>query len=93
MGQARGNITIDIEECKGCGLCVESCPPKCLELAAELSGFGVHPGALHGRRLHRMRNLFLLLSRAGSDHHLSAGAAQDGGSAGRRSCDSFVKEM
>ena len=34
---ARGKITIDVEECKGCGLCVESCPPKCLELAPELS--------------------------------------------------------
>jgi ferredoxin len=32
-GQTCGNITIDIEECKGCGLCVESCPPKCLEPA------------------------------------------------------------
>ena len=30
-------MTIDLEECKGCGLCVESCPPKCLYLAPELS--------------------------------------------------------
>jgi pyruvate/2-oxoacid:ferredoxin oxidoreductase alpha subunit len=28
--QARGDVTIDVEECKGCGLCVDSCPPKCL---------------------------------------------------------------
>jgi len=42
-GRARGKVMISIEECKGCGLCVESCPPKCLFLAPELSGYGVHP--------------------------------------------------
>jgi len=46
--QARGKVTIDIEECKGCGLCVESCPPKCLELAPELSHYGVHPARYTG---------------------------------------------
>ncbi len=47
-GPARGNITINVEECKGCGLCVESCPPKCLELAPELSHYGVHPARYTG---------------------------------------------
>ena len=47
-GQARGKVTIDVEECKGCGLCVESCPPKCLELAEELSAYGVHPAHYTG---------------------------------------------
>ena len=40
---ARGNVTIDSAECKGCGLCIEACPPKCLELEKELSAYGVHP--------------------------------------------------
>ena len=48
-GTARGNIRIDIEECKGCGLCVESCPPKCLELAAELNRYGVHAAHYTGK--------------------------------------------
>jgi Pyruvate/2-oxoacid:ferredoxin oxidoreductase delta subunit len=47
-GPARGNVEIDIEECKGCGLCVESCPPECLELAANLSAYGVHPAQYSG---------------------------------------------
>lgn len=47
-GQARGKVTISVEECKGCGLCVESCPPKCLELSAELSSYGVHPAQYTG---------------------------------------------
>ncbi len=42
-GQPRGYVTIDPEECKGCGLCIEACPPKCLELERELSAYGVHP--------------------------------------------------
>ena len=46
--QARGDVTIDLEECKGRGLCVESCPPKCLELAPELSKYGVHPATYTG---------------------------------------------
>ena len=72
QGQARGKVTISEEECKGCGLCVESCPPKCLELAHELSAYGVHPAHYTGRGLHRMRHLLLLLSGAGRHHGLSA---------------------
>lgn len=48
-GPARGRVVISIEECKGCGLCVESCPPKCLLLAAELSPYGVHPARYTGK--------------------------------------------
>lgn len=45
----RGDVTIDVEECKGCGLCVESCPPACLKLSAELSHYGVHPAEYSGQ--------------------------------------------
>ena len=47
-GAARGKVVIDIDECKGCGLCVESCPPKCLQLVPELSSTGVHPARYTG---------------------------------------------
>jgi Pyruvate/2-oxoacid:ferredoxin oxidoreductase delta subunit len=47
-GPARGNILIREEECKGCGLCVESCPPKCLFLAPELTPLGIHPARYTG---------------------------------------------
>ncbi len=47
-GQARGKVAVNIEECKGCGLCVESCPPKCLELEHALSPYGVHPARYTG---------------------------------------------
>ena len=50
MAQARGKVTISNEECKGCGLCVESCPPKCLELLLGLNAYGVHPAHYIGEK-------------------------------------------
>jgi len=46
---ARGKVTIKIEECKGCGLCVDACPPKCLFLIPELNAYGVHPARYTGK--------------------------------------------
>ena len=46
----RGKVVIDVEECKGCGICVEACPPHCLELSPELSPYGVHPAHYCGER-------------------------------------------
>ena len=43
MGAETGLVVVNVEECKGCGLCVEACPPKVLELTKELSHYGVHP--------------------------------------------------
>ena len=48
MSATRGNVNISNEECKGCGLCVESCPPKVLFLASELNAYGVHPAQYKG---------------------------------------------
>ncbi|HVZ16515.1 MAG TPA: 4Fe-4S dicluster domain-containing protein [Terriglobales bacterium] len=45
---AKGNVTINTGECKGCGLCVESCPPKVLHLAEHLNPYGVHPAEYKG---------------------------------------------
>jgi len=47
--QARGKVTIDEEECKGCGVCVDACPPKCLELQPGLNAYGVHPARYTGK--------------------------------------------
>ena len=44
----RGSVEFNSEECKGCGLCVESCPPKVLFLAPELNRYGVHAGQYKG---------------------------------------------
>jgi 2-oxoglutarate ferredoxin oxidoreductase subunit delta len=39
----RGKVELNSEECKGCGLCVEACPPKVLHLAERLNRYGYHP--------------------------------------------------
>ena len=44
----RGAVIINPEECKGCGLCVEACPPKVLRLAARLNHYGYHPAEYAG---------------------------------------------
>jgi NAD-dependent dihydropyrimidine dehydrogenase PreA subunit len=46
--QARGKVQIDPDECKGCGLCVESCPSRVLELSPDLNQYGVHPAQYKG---------------------------------------------
>ena len=44
----RGRLDLNSEECKGCGLCVEACPPKVLALAPYLNRYGYHPAAYSG---------------------------------------------
>lgn len=44
----RGNIEVREEECKGCGLCVEACPPGVLQLAEGLNRSGYHPAIYAG---------------------------------------------
>jgi len=39
----RGRLELDNEECKGCGLCVEACPPRVLRLTENLNRNGYHP--------------------------------------------------
>jgi 2-oxoglutarate ferredoxin oxidoreductase subunit delta len=44
----RGSVKLKSEECKGCALCVEACPPKVLQLTAHLNACGYHPVAYSG---------------------------------------------
>jgi 2-oxoglutarate ferredoxin oxidoreductase subunit delta len=44
----RGMIEIDEEECKGCGLCVEACPPKVISLGDRLNHYGYHTAEYAG---------------------------------------------
>ena len=40
MAKLRGAIEVDIERCKGCKVCVVSCPFNVLDLAKEVNGKG-----------------------------------------------------
>lgn len=39
----RGGVYIDWDLCKGCGFCVEFCPPKVLAISEEFNTHGYHP--------------------------------------------------
>jgi 2-oxoglutarate ferredoxin oxidoreductase subunit delta len=39
----RGVVYINWDRCKGCGFCVEFCPPKVLALADSYNAHGYHP--------------------------------------------------
>ena len=47
-GLDRGWVDLDAEECKGCGLCVEACPPEVLRLSQRLNPYGYHPAMYLG---------------------------------------------
>jgi 2-oxoglutarate ferredoxin oxidoreductase subunit delta len=48
LAPARGYVEFSSAECKGCGVCIDACPPKCLELDPELNQYGVHPARYKG---------------------------------------------
>jgi 2-oxoglutarate ferredoxin oxidoreductase subunit delta len=38
----KGMVRVDEDECKGCGLCVDACPPKVLRLSGHMNRYGYH---------------------------------------------------
>ncbi len=36
----RGHLRVNAEECKGCGLCIEACPPKVIRLTERINHYG-----------------------------------------------------
>lgn len=43
---ARGNVTFNIENCKGCELCLEACPQESLALSPRINAQGYHYAVL-----------------------------------------------
>jgi Pyruvate/2-oxoacid:ferredoxin oxidoreductase delta subunit len=35
----RAMIRVDVNECKGCGLCIEACPPKAIGMSEQLNQY------------------------------------------------------
>ncbi len=40
MAKIRGAVVVDVEGCKGCGVCIPACPQGVLDLANEVNGKG-----------------------------------------------------
>jgi 2-oxoglutarate ferredoxin oxidoreductase subunit delta len=39
-GVSRGTVTIEIDRCKGCELCIPACPPQVLTMSSEVNEAG-----------------------------------------------------
>ena len=49
MARQPATVTIDVETCKGCELCVPVCPPRVLVMSEERNGMGYpYPVLLEG---------------------------------------------
>ena len=46
--QDRGKIRVDMNECKGCGLCIEACPPKVIAMSERLNHYGYRTATYAG---------------------------------------------
>jgi NAD-dependent dihydropyrimidine dehydrogenase PreA subunit len=46
--QDRGLLRVDDAECKGCGLCIEACPPRVIRLGESLNHYGYRTAAYTG---------------------------------------------
>ena len=42
----RGNVSFEIENCKGCELCIGACPQESLALSSRINGQGYHYAVL-----------------------------------------------
>ena len=48
MAHARGLVAVNVEECKGCKLCVEACPVDVLHIANSFNTHGYNPAEYEG---------------------------------------------
>ena len=80
----RGKIQVDINECKGCGLCIEACPPKVIAMSKGLNHYGYRTAMYAGSGCTGCGICFLACPEPGAITVLRlAGAMSNGAEAAR----------
>jgi len=72
----RGVLRVDTEECKGCGLCIEACPPKAIRLSEGLNHYGYRTAHYVGAGCTGCGICFLVCPEPGAITVLRRGAAK-----------------
>ena len=81
----QGSLRIDTDECKGCGLCIEACPPKVIHLSDHLNPYGYRTAAYAGAGCTGCGMCFLICPEPGAITVLRlAQATASGSRAGER---------
>jgi len=91
----RGMLRVDVDECKGCGLCAEACPPKVIALSERLNHYGYRTATYAGKGCTGCGICFMVCPEPGAITVLklthppvSTGHAIDTGIVGASSCAS-----
>ena len=75
----RGRLQIDVDECKGCGLCIEACPPKVIRMNEKLNHYGYRTAVYAGSGCTGCGICFLACPEPGAITVLRAANRQSGG--------------
>ncbi|HME58081.1 MAG TPA: 4Fe-4S dicluster domain-containing protein [Terracidiphilus sp.] len=93
--QDRGVLQVDVDECKGCGLCVEACPPKVIALSEQLNHYGYRTATYAGAGCTACGICFMVCPEPGAitvlkivHHPADKGHGFDKGIVGASSCTS-----
>ncbi len=86
----RGLLRIDEDECKGCGLCIEACPPKAISLGNQLNHYGYRTAVYAGTGCTGCGICFMACPEPGAITVLRAAAMRAAGASteGRQPCAS-----
>lgn len=84
----RGLLRVDVNECKGCGLCVEACPPKVIGMSERLNHYGYRTAVYKGSGCTGCGICFMVCPEPGAITVLRAKADGSAGTKGATACAS-----
>lgn len=82
----RGLVHVDADECKGCGLCMEACPPKAIHLTDGLNPWGYRTAQYAGAGCTGCGVCFLVCPEPGAITVLRLSAAKRAAEKGAMEC-------